>query len=296
MDERRDQIRERAGLEEARLNQEFIDFLRKWSWPVLLVIAAASVGYALYTRVQQARSTELTQAFAEFEGASSSDNPNPDALLSVADAYPSTGAIPYLARLEAADIYLDAARRGVKPGASVKPDGTLENPEDLLKEDDRAAQLAKARESYQWVVDKAGDRAEVAMHALGGLYGLAAVAESGGKFDEAKASYERVIALAERAGFTDQAKLARARIESLGVLAAIPGAPSKADVPTPLDNRPVAQTPAPALPAGAGLDLSGAATQLPVPPSTPAPAEPVPTEPAPTAPAPTKPAPAPEPK
>jgi hypothetical protein len=39
MDERQTQIRERAGLEEARYNQDFIEFLRRFGTPILMVAA-----------------------------------------------------------------------------------------------------------------------------------------------------------------------------------------------------------------------------------------------------------------
>ena len=42
MDERQTQIRQGAGLEESRINTEFLDFLNKWSSPVLIVIGLST--------------------------------------------------------------------------------------------------------------------------------------------------------------------------------------------------------------------------------------------------------------
>ena len=48
MEERQTQIREGAGLEESKLNVEFIDWLQRWSTPILLLVAGAALGMGLY--------------------------------------------------------------------------------------------------------------------------------------------------------------------------------------------------------------------------------------------------------
>ena len=47
LDRRTRQITEGAGLEESRLNQDFVEFLKKWSTPLLLVIVAAVAAYVV---------------------------------------------------------------------------------------------------------------------------------------------------------------------------------------------------------------------------------------------------------
>jgi hypothetical protein len=276
------QIREGAGLEEARYNVEFIEWLRKWSGPLLVIVAVAAGGYALKQHLDKRKKAGVEAAFADFEAARQGRNPNPDSLVAIADQYPDIGAVAILARLEAGDVYLDSVRRGVKPGATVQPDGTLASIEDELKAPDREQLLAKASEQYQWVVDRAGNDPKLAIHAIGSLYGLAAVAESKGDNDGAKSAYEKVIATAEAAKFERHVALAKERIASLGKLAALDPVPTAASVPAPLDTTPKPPpAPAPETPANpveltpvtppAGT-LTPGATPVPAPQPTPQPA------------------------
>lgn len=272
------QIREGAGLEEARYNVEFIEWLRKWSGPLLVVVAVAAGGFALKQQLDKRKKATTDSAFSEFEAARQGRNPNPDSLVAIADQYAGVGAVAILARLEAGDVYLDSVRRGIKPGATVNADGTIANIEDELKAADRDQLLAKASEQYQWVVDRAGSDPKLAIHAIGGLYGLAAVAESKGDADGAKAAYERVIAAAEAGKFERHVALAKERIASLGTLATLDPVPAAASVPAPLDTTPKPPE-TPANPAGltpvtppAGGDAPGA-VPVPAPEPAPAPAE-----------------------
>src|SRR4051812_13198792 len=115
MDERQTQIRERAGLEESRLNQEFIEWLRKWGTPIMLVVAVVAAAYALKDRWNKAADNKIDQGWQELEAVKQGGNVSPDALISLASDYEGVAAISPMARLEAADAYLDALRRGIKP-------------------------------------------------------------------------------------------------------------------------------------------------------------------------------------
>ena len=114
MDDRQAQIRERAGLEESRLNVEFIEWLRKWGSPLLLIAALAGAAWVVRERLQRGHNEKVDRAFTEFEAAAGTDNPSPDALLAVATEFAGVRAVPTLAKLEAADAYLDGVRRGVR--------------------------------------------------------------------------------------------------------------------------------------------------------------------------------------
>jgi hypothetical protein len=275
------QIREGAGLEEARYNVEFIEWLRKWSGPLLVVVAVAAGGFALKQHLDKREKATVDAAFADLEAARQGRNPNPDSLIAIADQYASVGAIALLARLEAGDVFLDSVRRGIKPGATVQPDGTLANIEDELKGPDRDQMLARASEQYQWVVDRAGADPKLAIHAIGGLYGLAAVAECKGDDAGAKAAYERVIAVAQSAKFDRHVALAQERIASLGTLASLDPVPAAATIPAPLDTTPKpppapAAELAPTTPPDASLTLTP--TPAPAPTTPPAPPATSPTE------------------
>jgi hypothetical protein len=272
-DERRLEIRERAGLEEARLNQDFIDFLRKFSTPVLLIFALLAVGWAVYERRTQAKQLELSAAFQELEAARSGANPNPDTLITIADTYASSGAVPILARLEAGDIFLDALRRNAVPGAEVAEDGTIK-PEDLLTDATRADMLNKAREQYDAALTLARSSDSFTTHKIAALYGLAAVAESDSKWDEAKANYEQIRSAAEAAGFADDVKIAQERIATLPTLSALAALPRKDQVPAVLDTTPKPPE-APTMPQ-AGLSLTPPPAEKPA--EQPAPTEVKPAE------------------
>jgi hypothetical protein len=282
-EERRDlQIRERAGLEESLINQDFKDFLQRWGGPVLTCVAVLALGYFGYTKWQQRKQAATGSAFTALNQQLESENPSPDNLLAVALDHASTPGVAAAARLAAADAYLNIVRRGIMPGASLNPDGTLADPADALSADDREKNLSLAAENYKWVLENAANDPAKALDSIGALYGLAAVAESRGAMDEAKGYYERIIALSKPWGEGGHAKVAQQRIDSLPALAAMTAVPEKAMVPAPLNTAPaVPAAPVADLPA-AGLNLGGAAvesapvTPVPVAPNVAPAAEPQP--------------------
>lgn len=231
MDKRQQQIREQAGLAESKLNVEFIDFLRKWSTPFLLVVVAAALGFVFYQRVQQARTVKVDNAFRELSTVATSRGVSPEALKAIADSYGGVGAVSTLARIKAADAYLQAVRQQMKLGAATNPDGTVPA-EDVLTEADRTSYLAEAESLYQGVLDANAPTVGTSIHAIGAAYGLAAVAETRGEADKAKAAYERVIQLADRAGYLDHVELARKRIADLPTLSR-PRLFAQAELPKP---------------------------------------------------------------
>lgn len=230
MEDRQTQIREGAGLEESKLNVEFIDWLRRWSTPLLLLVAVAALGYLGYQKWQQMKVAKVNEAFAELNRAVNSRNPNPEALKAIAAQYEGIRAVPTLALLRAADLHLAAARTGVKAAAPVQPDGTVA-PEDVLNDEQRSRELAEAERLYRQVLDRNAGSTATALHAIAGAYGLAAVAESRGELDKAREFYERVKSLAEAAGFAEHVKVAQGRIELLPSLTEKPRLYAQAELP-----------------------------------------------------------------
>jgi hypothetical protein len=271
------QLREGAGQVESKLNQEFIDWLQKWSTPILLVISLTALGFVAYRWYEGKVAKRVNSAFAEVEQASS-----PEALRQVAVDYSGVRAVPDVARLRAADMYLEAARRGLKPGAAVQP-GKPAAPEDVLSDADRDSMLEQARGLYQQVLDDEGNKPAKALAAMGAAYGLAAVAECRGDLDGAKAAYERVIALAERASFPAQKDIAQKRIDKLPALAERPVLISDASLPKP----PEPPAPPAAAPGGEAPAASFQPSSLPLEPVVTSPGDGQP-------PTPQNPAPAPE--
>ncbi|MCC6950916.1 MAG: hypothetical protein IT433_05660 [Phycisphaerales bacterium] len=266
MDERQTQIRERAGLEESLLNQDFIDWLRKWGTPILMVAALSAVGYTLYLRYQVGQSQRVDKAFAEFELARAGASASPSALAAVATEFEGVRAVSMLARLEAADRYVDAVRRRMKIGAELavseqgSPTGALAKPEDALADTDREDYLTQAAALYQRVHDDASTSSGNLLTRVNAMYGLAAVAECRRNWDEAAQWYNRIASLVDGTTYVLHKKVAEQRVKELDELKATPPLPLDAQVPKP--------PPPPAPPAPAVGD-PGATPPATVPPTPP---------------------------
>ena len=219
MDERQTQIREGAGLEESRVNQEFVDFLRKWSTPVLAVIAIVVGGWAGLGYLDRQREAAVDEAFLQFESARAAGSP--DGLLAVAREHGDRASVGRYARLAAADVLLASYRTGVAPGAQFDADGSLTSEDDLLSDEQRDSNLAQAEELYREVYERSSDNSH-AVFAVGGLMGLAAVDESRGDFDAARERYAQVATLAEAAGFVGVKARADELVGDMDALAQLP--------------------------------------------------------------------------
>ncbi|MCL4741839.1 MAG: hypothetical protein KJZ54_06495 [Phycisphaerales bacterium] len=216
IDKRHTEIKEGAGLDESRLNLEFVDFLRKWSTPVLLILAIAAVGYFLYTRQQEAKRERTADAFRQFTVVAMSANPSPESLVGIAEAFGDVRGIGAMARLAAADEYLRAVRRNLRPGSELGPGGVVLDPEDELKPEERDRFLDEAERLYRRAHADTAGNAAMTLHTLGALYGLAAVAECVGDLDAARNVLDQALMLAEKRGYPQHVVIARERLESLG--------------------------------------------------------------------------------
>ncbi len=304
LDQRQTQIREGAGLEESRLNREFIDLLQKISMPVLVIVAILAVGYAFKQRYDRAQKEKLDSAFAEIEAASNSARPSPDTLRSIADEYQSIAGVYLKGSLRAGDAYLDTFRSGIKPGAELKADGSLAKPEDVMSESDKAYHLSQAQSMYERVYADTAGKPEYTLMRLESMYGLAAVAECKGEYDAAKKHYEDIVTLTDKGPWAIHTTLAKARIASLGNLKDLPRLYKSSELPKPPEpakpELPKVETPAapsdgvkadepaaPPAPADAAPKTEDAPKEEPKPAETPAtppvtpPADPKPPEPAP---------------
>lgn len=230
MDERQTQIRQGAGLEESRVNREFVDWLSRWSTPILLVFLVLAATYVIYQRVQQGRVETVNRAFMELELATATQNPNPRVLEDIARTYRNIRAVPHIANLLAADEYLRAARLNVAPGTQISPDGTVEE-EDVLNEEQRQRYLAEAERLYSHVLGTTQNERHKGIHAISAAYGLAAISETRGDLEAARGHYQRVIEIAERTGFRHQVAIARHRLENVDRLAELPRLYASAELP-----------------------------------------------------------------
>lgn len=228
MDQRQAEISVGKGLQESRVNQEFIEGLKKWGPYVVMALSLVALAYFGYQRLEQGRDLSRDKAFIAYDEAVISRNPA--ALVEVADTHAGAGAVEHLARLAAADIYLESFRTGVEPGVKVDREGKLEEGKSLLTKEQRDAQAAKAEGLFQKVADTAKGEEHILLSA-GALSGLAAIAESRQQADKAKAFYQQVVALTE-GKFDGLASSAKKRIETIDTLAAAK-LYAAAELPTP---------------------------------------------------------------
>jgi len=246
MDERQTQIREGAGLDESRLNTEFIDFLRKWSTPFLLVLVIIFGGYTLLQRRAEARDTRVDEAFASLNAATS-----PAALLQIAEEYEDVGAVSEVARLRAADTLMLAVVRGLQPGAALTPAGQLASEEDVATAEDIEGFLAQAEGLYQRVWDEVGAGPIEAWHKIGAGFGMASVAETRGDAETARAWYDRVLSACEEGEAPALKAIAQERLETLDERIETPVLLSRDDLPEAPANPLLSPTmPSPMAPAG----------------------------------------------
>lgn len=230
MEKRQQQIEVGAGLTESRYSQDFIDLLKNWGGPVLFVVAMGVLGiqgYRWWTARQQA--AEVT-AIQEFEAARTAGNPTN--LIRLADEHEGQLSVSTMARLTAADILLDSSYSGLVPGAPVEPDGTPKSKEDVLSEAQIAQKLSEAKGLYERVWKETNAVKGKELFAIASAFGLAAVAETGKSWDEARTNYDRVISIAERSGMSVPLNVAKERIAALETLKTAAGLPSEANVVT----------------------------------------------------------------
>ena len=208
MDERQSNIEVGAGLEESRVNEELLDFLNKWSFPALLVIALISGGYYAMNMFEQRKVAKRDDAFGQLAAVESSQDPSVYSLTEIADQFEGVGSVSEIARLRAADVHLGAVRTGVDPA----------EPEKELTAEDRAYKLEQAESLYRKVLASVEGDADRALIAANAAFGLAAVFETRGSVDEAKAQYEKAKMYAERAGFAPLAEVAAELMETAGTV------------------------------------------------------------------------------
>lgn len=222
MDDRKSEIREGAGLDESRVNQEFIDMLSKWSTPALFIIAAIVLAYWGWGQLQKRANGKVNEAFDEIAGSVdyTVSNPSPNTLRAIRAQHGNVAGVVPMTSLREADVYLEAAVKGVAPGSELALDednnvtGTY-SAEDLLSDEEKAEMLDKAEALYQAVATSQEGGEGWAIHRLSAQFGLAAVAESRGDADAARRAYEDAKVTAETAGFSLWIQMADNRLDTV---------------------------------------------------------------------------------
>lgn len=243
MDQRQTQVQVGAGLQESRLNTDLINFLQKYgSWAVYLLLAAVLLymGNGWWKKQKEAK---LDLAYADYQAAVNSSSP--DGLIKVASDHSGYDAIAAMSRLDAARIYLDAARRGLKPGA----DSRLPAETDRLDEAGRKSMLAEATKQFDLVVGYTSLSPVLMQQAL---WGKATAQIDNGDTDGAIKTMQDLIDRAKANGLTDQEIKGRQRLDHIAKLGALKPVYATAELPESA-RPPAAPAPTSAAPNGQGI-------------------------------------------
>lgn len=212
MDERQEQVQVGAGLQESRLNTDLINWLEKWGTHILTVVALivlAYVGLDYYGKYQDGKTDDAFAAYEAARGVKGGDGiltGSPDNLVLVAQEHDGWASVYELAKLDAAEIWLGSAVRGLAPGADLQ---NITEP-DTLKDEQIEGYLASAQTHYADVLSRVEGNDDMIVFELRALDGLAAVAESQGRLDDARGflnrlrdrasgKYDRAVLIAESA-------------------------------------------------------------------------------------------------
>ncbi len=220
MEERQRQIKEGAGLEESRLNTEFIEMMKKWGPHLITVVAILAGLWAARDWWNRRVESRADDAFASLEKAIPRDGTplNPTVFERIAEDHPSGTAVPLEARSLAAGVHLEAARTGVPIGEKLNADNKLPEGKNFLTAEEKKAELAKAETLYTAVVAGADTSLGQTNIAIGALTGLAAIAEDRGEFDKAKDFYQKASAKAADKKLDQLQAIIKKRMDTLETL------------------------------------------------------------------------------
>lgn len=186
-----------TDLTESRVNEDFVEWLKK-SGPTWLIAILIAVGGCLaiinWRKGQQA---SYDQAWRDYHQAYM-----PGAFEDVANQHGDVDLLAPHSWLMAAQMKLTAVQRGVTVSALGAVDGNVTEAS-RLDEETRAQYLDEAASLFESVIDRFGDDPAVALPAGSALCGRAAVAEALGDAETARSWYERA---AERFGDAYPAK------------------------------------------------------------------------------------------
>ncbi len=212
---------QQTDLTESRINQDFLIWLKEKGINYLLLVVIGCCAWVLWVNWRQKVDTARDDAWLELQNAGT-----PAALSEVASKHAEVDSVSVLARLELADMYLQAIQSNRR--FDVEPN----SPDASLSPDKRLEYLTEADRLYREVAESVGTNPEnfaMKIFTINALFGRAAVAESEAKYDEAKRFLEDAAAAA-RPEYTGLKETAEKRIESLAWLAKTPPLPAQAEV------------------------------------------------------------------
>ena len=228
MDDRQTRITEGAGLEESRLNKEFIEWLNVWGFRILMVVLVLAATWVGKTRWDQYTERRLDVALVELEAEIVTGSP--DGLVALAKAHKGIPSVWQQAMLNAAAINLESGRKALVPG------GDPENPDDFLTGQAANKQIENAAAIYTQIIDSVG-RSSTSINVLDARSGRIASLISLQDADGARIELNELIVLLEMSGYTDLKRRAEERLASLDELISTPMLPSYAELTVIADMR-----------------------------------------------------------
>ena len=239
----RDRLKEvhQTDLTESRINEDFVEWLKKKGPTWLLVVLIAVCSYLAIVNFREKRRSYESEAWQALFAADL-----PGALEDIADEYDDVGQIASFARLSAARRLLRLVQAGTS--LDLAPQSDPNNPTapipvpDPLTPDDRVVYLKRAENLYQAVLDADPGDMGSTLFAITALNGMAAIAECRGDVTAAQQWYDKS---ADRAGtayplLADQARARAASADEYTsavqfksqaeISAATPAAPDKTPV------------------------------------------------------------------
>ncbi len=238
MEERQTKIREGAGLQESRLNTEFIDMMRKWGPHFVTGLAVIAGLYFGYTKWEIRRGEQKDDAFVQLNEAAKSASPA--GLEGVAHDHAGS-AVALEATSYAADLHMAASRTGIPAGEKLDekdPSKLADATKHFLNDDEKKKELAEAERLYQIVVSEADSSGGQQLLAIGSLNGLASVSEDRGELPKAKEYYQQAMAKAASLKFTKLQELIKKRHDAVDTLKDPPKLFAAADLPGGKDPTP----------------------------------------------------------
>lgn len=221
---------QQSDLAESRVNEEFVDWLKKWGNSILLVILLIALAGVGWNWLQRKADTDRDTAWSNLAGAQL-----PASLEEVAEQSTGIDAVSTLALLAAGDQYLSSVQNDTPIG------GVLEGEEPGLDEATRTDYLTSADGFYARALASVGDVSvdfPKKILACSALFGQAAVAECRGDIDQARTVLQRIVETANPQ-YPDVAEQATMRISTLEPLAVRIALPADADLPEAPEPEPV---------------------------------------------------------
>ena len=215
---------QQSDLGESRVNEEFVDWLKKWGNSILLAILLVALAGVAWNWWQRKVDTDRDTAWTNLRSAQL-----PASLEEVAADSKKIDSVSILALLGAADQYLTSIQANTPIG------GVLEGEEPGIDDATRAEYLKNADDLYAQALAAVGDTDKnfsMKILACSALFGQAAVAESQGNIEQARVVLTKIVETANPE-YPDLADQATFRISTLEPLANRLVLPAAADLPAP---------------------------------------------------------------